>query len=483
MSWTVWGIANSLCLRFTQGMKKVSRVHISFLLVNLAIVAVAAIAFRPQLSTAASGPNVKRSDIKLRKVAEVGGGFVRMDYDKARGQLLYLNAKGDIYKADPATGKTGLLYEGATATGDRDCVTTSIAIGPDGSIYLTCNLKTDAKNVGSIRRGALEGGKWVWSTIARTEPYPIGKTQFDHDFNGLVVSPDGKFLLVNSGSRTDHGEVEDAGGANKGLREVPLTSSVFRISISFNSKDKEIIVLPNDLDKLQAKRLLYTRGTRNCYDLAFAANGDLFCGDNSPDGDYPDEINWLRPGRHYGFPWRLGNEDNPTRTSSYDPARDKHLQNGFFAVENKLYKADTSFPSVPEGVKFTDPILNYGPDADNYRKADGSEGNASKESKPLAGITPHRSPLGLSFDTANALSGDYKGALFVASWGAAGGTLSDKGSDLTLVKLTKQRDNYAATMTQIIADLNQPIDTVLVGKKLYVLEFGGDGAIWEVGFP
>ncbi len=448
-------------------------------IVGIATAAITLAGFNNRPSLAASGPTLRRSDLKLRKVTSVGGGFVRMDYDPASGDLLYLNAKGDIYKANISTGKTGLLYDGATALGNADCVATGMAIGPDSSIYLTCNLKVEKKNVASVRKGVLVDGKRVWSTVAQTEAYPIGATQFDHDFNGLAVAPNGKYLLLNSGSRTDHGEVESAGGVYKGLREIPLTTAIFRIPLD----SKQIVILPNDLDKLNAKRLIYARGTRNCYDIAFAANGDAFCGDNAPDADYPDEINWLQQGHHYGFPWQLGSEDNPTRSASYDPAKDKRLQKGFYAVDNKLYQADADFPPVPNRVKFTEPILNRGPDADVYRKADGSEGNASVAGKPLAGITPHRSPLGLSFDSANALTGADKGALLVLSWGAAGGTLSDKGNDLILVKLKKARNAYSATMTQIVSDFNQPIDGALVGKKYYVLDFGGEGNLWEVTFP
>jgi len=433
----------------------------------------------PNVSAAAIGPITKRSDLKLRKVTDVGNGFIRMDYDKISGYLLYLNAKGDIYQANPNTGTTSQLYDGETTLGNGDCVATGMAIDKSNAIYLTCNLKDDNKNVASVRKGAFSAGKRTWSTIAQTEAYPIGATQFDHDFNGLAVSRDGKYLLVNSGSRTDHGEVESAKGAHKGLREQPLTTAIFRIPLD----SKQVVILPNDLEQLQAKRLIYARGTRNCYDLAFAENGDVFCGDNAPDADYPDEINWVRPGRHYGFPWRLGAENNPTRSASYSPSQDKRLQKGFFAIDNKLYQADPDFPSVPANTKFTDPVLNEGPDADSYRRADGSEGDAIRDGKPLAGITPHRSPLGLSFDNAQNLSGDYKGALFVASWGAAGGTLSDKGNDLLLVKLQKSRDQYTANMTQIVANFNQPIDSVLVNKTLYVLEFGGDGGLWAVTFP
>ena len=431
----------------------------------------------PALAT--SGPTLLHNDLALRKVATVGSGFIRMAYEPHTRQIIYMNTSGDLFQLDPATGNSATLQTGQVVLGNP-CTTTGMTIGPDSAIYVTCNDKVAGANTARVRKGVVGAdGKRSWATLMQTEPYPIGETQFDHDFNGLAVSPDGKWLYINSGSRTDHGEVENAKGLWPGLREAALTSSVFRIP----TNSKNTVVLPNDVAELKAAGYLFAQGTRNCYDLAFAANGDLFCGDNGPDADYPDEINWLREGRHYGFPWRFGNEDNAVTNSTYDPSQDNRLHKDFFAVANKLYTFEPNFPKPPKDVSFTDPIANLGPDADVYRKQDGSEGDASREGKRLLGITPHRSPLGLTFDSANALSGNYKGALFVLSWGAAGGTLSDKGEDVLLVKLSKRSDGYAATMKQIARGFAQPIDAVLIGKNLYVLEFGGDGNIWELGLP
>jgi glucose/arabinose dehydrogenase len=33
----------------------------------------------------------------------------------------------------------------------------------------------------------------------------------------------------------------------------------------------------------------------------------------------PDEVNFLEQGKHYGFPWRFGNTDNPVREPAYSP--------------------------------------------------------------------------------------------------------------------------------------------------------------------
>ena len=242
-------------------------------------------------------------------------------------------------------------------------------------------------------------------------------------------------------------------------------------------------MLPNDQAELKSKGYLFADGTRNTYDLAFGPNGDLFGADNSPDADYPDELNWIQEGHHYGFPWRFSNQDNAVRSPDYDPAKDKLLQPEFFAVKNGLYVKDTSFPAPPAGVSFTDPIANVGPDADIFRDADGKSADASDLGQPIYSFTAHRSGLGLVFDTDGALGGDLKGDGLIVSWGAAEGSLGDPGRDLLHVKLTKTGDTYQATMTQLVVGFDHPIDAALVGKNLYVLDWSGKGTIWEVTLP
>ena len=305
----------------------------------------------------------------------------------------------------------------------------------------------------------------------------------------MVVSPDNKWLYFSSGSRTDHGEVQDAKGKAPDLREVPLTSAVFRVPTA--TKDIQVpIVLPNDDAKLKAGGYLFADGTRNAFDMAFNANGDLIAIDNSPDMDSNDEINWLREGRHYGFPWRFGNTDNPQQFVGFDPSKDGRLSRDFTAVKSGYYRNDPSFPKPPADITFTDPITNTGPDADQFVDVNGKVNDASDLKQSLAGVTAHRSPLGLVFDTANKLGGDYKGAGFVLSWGAAGGPQTDKGQDLLMLKLTKKGDAYSMTATQIAKGFSNPMDAVLDGgtspsggKTLYVLDFNDGGAIWEITFP
>jgi len=231
--------------------------------------------------------------------------------------------------------------------------------------------------------------------------------------------------------------------------------------------------------------LIFARGTRNAYDMAFAPNGDLFAIDNGPDADYPDELNWIREGLHYGFPWRFGTQDNPQQFANYDPTKDLHLQSGFYATDNGLYHNDPGFPEPPGA--FTDPVVNLGPDAMKYRGDDGKEYDAYVQGESLSTFTPHRAPLGLVFVTDSELPAQWRSegdalSAFLLSWGAAGGTLSDKGQDLLHIQLTKTGDNYEAITSQIARGFHNPIDAVLIENRLYVLDYGANGAIWELTF-
>jgi hypothetical protein len=362
----------------------------------------------------------------------------------------------------------------ATVVGDA--APTGLAFGPDGTLYVVANKGDGKRNVGLIRRGSPSDGGWT--TLAETEPYPISGTQFDHLFNGVVVSPDGAWVFVNSGSRTDHGEVQDNDGSFPDEREGPLTSRIFRLPA-----DASAITLPND--EAAVAPYVFARGARNAYDLAFAPNGDLFGVDNGPDADFPDELNWLREGHHYGFPWRFGTMDNPQRFPGYDPSGDGRLSRDFVAVQTGSYRDDPGFPEPPQ--EFTNPVANSGPDAAIYRTEDGEEQNAAAEGEALYTFTPHRSPLGLLFAEGGAMPAELQGgadspSAFVLSWGAAGGDLSDKGQDLLHVALSKGDDGYSAVTTQLARDFKHPIDALLIDNRLYVLEFDGQSMIWELTF-
>jgi len=441
----------------------------------------ASFALTPEKSQPISGgPVLLYKGISLRKALDIGPGKIRLVLNPADGNVYVLNPGDGVYKINNLADNAS-KEQVASSQQDIGGAPTGMAFAPDGTLYVVYDeVVNNTKNRVVVRKGVPDGnGKFTWGTLAASESYPLSNTYFDHLYNGIVVSPDGQYVYINGGSRTDHGELETNGGAFPGTREVALTSKILRIPTSAHD-----LVLPNDESALNAQKLIFSRGTRNAYDMAFAPNGDLFAIDNGPDADYPDELNWIQAGAHYGFPWRFGTQDNPQRLADYDPTKDKHLQSGFFAVDHGFYHNDPKFPQPPG--TFTDPVVNLGPDAMKYRGDDGKEYDAGKEGKTLSTFTPHRSPLGLVFATDAKLPAPWRGSdsqfnAFLLSYGAAAGTLSDQGQDLLFLQLVKKGDHYETTTHQIATGFKNPIDAVLIDNKLYVLEYGGS-AIWELTF-
>jgi hypothetical protein len=428
----------------------------------------------------ADGPLLLRDGTTLRKVIELSPGVIRLVHNPADDALYVLNPASGVFRLVDDGGRTTLAAVANLNDVAADGLVSGMAIAPDGTLFVVSNRGVSGKQTqATIRRGTPEGAGYGWTTLAETEPYPLSATPFDHLFNGAVVSPDGEWLFVNSGSRTDHGEVEDNDGAFPGVREVPLTTKIFRLPA-----DGENLLLPAAEDALRASGYIYAEGLRNAYDLAFAPNGDLFAAENGPDADLPDELNWIRAGLHYGFPWKFGAFDNPQQFPDYDPQSDKRLPSGYTAVDTGTYQNDPSFPPAPAALE--GPVLNLGPAATQYRDETGAARDAAAEGEALAGITPHRSPLGLVFANSD-MPADLRAAegqlsAFVLSWGAVGGTLTDVGRDVLHVMLRRSDSGYEMTARAIAAEFDTPIDAVLLGSKLYVLEHGTRATIWELSF-
>jgi hypothetical protein len=227
---------------------------------------------------------------------------------------------------------------------------------------------------------------------------------------------------------------------------------------------------------------LFAEGLRNSFDPAFAPDGKLVSADNGPDADYNEEFNWIRQGLHFGFPWRLGNEDNAMQFPNYDPATDKRLQPGYFGVQHGFYHNDPSFPPKPAGL--VDPIVSRGPDADQFRNlSTGGVSEASALGLKMSTFTGHRSPLGLSYDVGGTLCRDFKQSAFLLSYGSAAVAFPDAGQDLLYLRAIPVGTTFELETRQLITGFAHPIDSVLVGNKLYVIEFGTPGHIWEISLP
>jgi len=143
-----------------------------------------------------------------------------------------------------------------------------------------------------------------------------------HSNNGIAFGPDGK-LYVAVGATSDHGPIRD-----------PLEASVLRMNP--DGSDLEV----------------FATGFRNPYDLAFSPNGELFTADNSPDKpdqtlSYfpPEELNYVREGRDYGFPDTYGSLDSAA--DSEPPVTELFTSS---ASSGLTYYAADQFPPQYRGI-------------------------------------------------------------------------------------------------------------------------------------
>ena len=424
----------------------------------------------------------------LNTTNATGSPSIRIAKDPRNNDLYYSKFNGDIYRItlQPGNGtSTSTKLYGAADHGIPDSAQ-GMAIGPDGTIYLVGNFTVGNSTYAKIMKGVPQSnGARVWSVLAGTDLYPRSRTAFDHVFNGIIVSPDGNWIFLNSGSRTDHGEVEDVGGVFPNTREVALTAKIFRLPASASN-----LSLPNDTNVLRNAGYIFAEGTRNSFDFAWAPNGDLFATENGPDRDMSDELNWLRQGLHFGFPWRIGGADNPQQFPNYDPSTDRLLDSRFVGVGGGTYHNDPTFPPKPPNLM--EPVINIGPDADKFRDpATGQIKDASDLGLKLSTFTAHRSPLGLVFDTVGAMDVPFQNHGFMASFtpgdpngNSVAGPFFDASQDLVDLQLTSLGGtNYQARVTTLVGGFTTPIDAEIIGNRIYVLEYSGNQGVWEITFP
>lgn len=431
--------------------------------------------------------------IIIDSILQAKPGATKIAMESVSGHLFYTTVNGDIYEVNiPGAGAAtdSLRYTSA----DHGITYLQGLFFRDSVMYLSGNVWSATTGIGKVVKGTLQpNGIRAWADIVTTDPYPTANSSGDHGFAGVCLDPSGNYIYVSSGARTHLGEVRTNNGVWPGYREVPLTTRIFRFPINSIG-----ITLPNDSLLIDNSGYVFAWGTRNAYDMAFDANDTLFAIDNSSERDDPEELNWLREGKHYGFPWRMGGNDNPLRFSPYDVNLDplvNHLCAGYI---NGWFANDPAFPQVPFGTSFTEPVRNYGTVADFFRDSiTGQVKNASDEGTYIPSFTAHRSPLGLVFDIDSLLAPPFRGDAFVLSFMPGGDStgytpLSPWGSpcpfvdtsrELVQMKLTYNAsiDNYTMLTSNIAGGFYLPVDAELNGNVLYVIENGGD--IWRLTFP
>ncbi len=436
-------------------------------------------------------PVALRSDIHIEHFLEVGPECVRILHDPVNNRIWYTTFGGEVYRVNESSNSQP-VPEKMFSAADHGITRLQGAAFVDSALFLVGNISVNNKKgtKGIMMRGDLTvtGGR-AWTQVFITEEIGSTKTLYDHGFNGLAVEPGKQYLYVNSGARTDHGELQDNDGEYPGARDEPLTACVLRIPIETRN-----LLLVNDYDFLKNKGYLFADGIRNAYDLEFSPDGQLFAVSNSSDYDHPEDMFWLREGHHYGFPWVMGGLENPQQYRGWnpDPETDPFINPYCHAWTQRYFHDDPDFPQKPQGLKIDAAVQNLGPDANIYRDwQTGRIMDADTTGITVGTFTPHRSPLGLFFDQDSLLAGDLKGDGFVLSWTRGKDfplmqPFSSFGEDLMHLELTygPQLDNYLLRCVRIVEGFQGPTDAVMIGNEVYVIEYAGSTAdIWKVILP
>lgn len=437
-----------------------------------------------------SPPKALRDDISVELVMETDSLAVRLLQHPVTKDVYYTTFDGNVFQVKNFNTKNAVSRK-ILALKDHGITRLQGAEFVKNQLFLSGNVDDTAKKTTGGRMVKFDtdtAGARNMTVVFNTVMYPSNKTIYDHGWNALAASADGKYIYVNSGARTDHGEVQDNGGLYPGARDNALTSKVFR----FPTDAKDLMLTDNE-PLLKQNGYIYSEGIRNAYDMAFDATGNLFAVSNSSDYDNPEDMFWIRQNHHYGFPWVMGGIENPQQYKDWqpDPKTDKFINEFSHSWRVKYFRNDSTFPKVPDSVKFSPGVQNLGPDANEYRGHSGKVLDGDLTGVTVSTFTPHSSPLALFFDNKKVLPGEFKGDGFVIRYtlGARGNMMRQftmQGSDLLHLKLTYDAatDNYFVKTTRVVDNFVEPVDAIMIGSDVFVIEYGGKkGNIWKISFP
>lgn len=290
----------------------------------------------------------------------------------------------------------------------------------DGSLYVTSltHLTRFTDQTGDHRSDLTE-------TLVDTIPSGL------HWTTGVATGPDGR-LYVGVGSEFA-----------RDVNPHPWQSSVLRFTTAGQFVD------------------IFATGFRNPYDLAFHADGSLFATDNGPPPDAswncdeaPDELNWVRAGHDYGFPFCFGGGDCRDVSGFCSPV-----------------------PCGPGDCQW-------------------QTGCAPGLTGPVLNLEAHSSSDGLAFGAGfRGFGGDD---LFIAQYGQnelVPGCVTDFGHKVVRVALHRSGDDWSADpAVDFVTGLKHPLDvTVGPDSALYIADFGNytvyrvsttlPGAVPDGGLP
>ncbi len=366
----------------------------------------------------------------LREVAALPEFCVRLA-GNGKGDVYVLAQNGGIYSLDQKAGAVAPIVKPADYLDPSrgDLVALGLTESADGRLWFVINQKVTVEgekyvqNEVSVYRTSetVDGHPAAPKLWFRTH-YPYGVGSYNHGVSTMAFGPDG-MLYVNSGSRTDGGETGKDPHYYPG-GEVDLTSCIWRLDPKAEEPKVEV----------------FARGIRNAFGFAWDASGNLFTASNGPDYNAPEEMDCVKQGKHYGFPYQFSN----------------------WPVKPHFPYKYT--PSAPKGLDFTLPVANLGPAAGGSPK------------KPMYTFDPHSSPAGMLWcgdDFTQPLGGGFLITRFGNLLGPPAAP-RDVGFDVLSCKLTQlpHSDSWQARTTTVLAPLGRPIDMVRDGPgRVLILEY------------
>lgn len=360
----------------------------------------------------------------LKETAPLPGFCTRLAGLGKGGPVYFMGERGIVYKLVENVVVPWIQPESYADTSESSVSTMGLALGPDQRLWIVGNQRVSKGYEVDMNRVTV----WRSEPVIGDEPpvlkawlkteYPWGVGPYNHGVSHIAFGPDG-MLYINSGSRTDGGETGTIDHIAK-TGEVPITAALWKLDPKAEKPEIEVLA----------------RGIRNAYGFAWNDQGQLFTASNGPDADAPEEMDFIQPGKHYGFPYQFSNW--PLLPAPYPHT-----------------------PAVPDGLTFTFPVLNDGPA--------GGGGVAGG----LGTFDPHSSPGGMVWCGAE-YAEPLRNGFILTRFGNLLPTAKDSGFDVLHIapRLDPKTGTWHAKVTTVLAPLGRPLDVLPDGHGgLYVLEY------------